>query len=216
MPAAFHSWLLSPWQALEKPEEEGGSCPAPSGNMREEGCDGESSGKFFLAGFLDFAPADAKSGRVGTDLHCTLLQFCTGEDSLVWNLPGLTRRPVLPPPQITLALKMTLTVKLVTPSTGSQGMGGSGPHLSMQQNSTSQGSFCPIPLPRSPLLPPKSLPPQGYIQKGRKLNLWRFIPHRKEHLHYGRGWGGLGATSLGGGEWTPCDHGVLACPPRTF
>ena len=53
--------------------------------------------------------------------------------------------------------------------------------------------------PQEPPPPSRSRPLQGHMQKGRKLSLWYFIPNRKEHLHRGTVWGGLGATSLGEG-----------------
>lgn len=64
-----------------------------------------------------------------------------------------------------------LTAELDSPSTSSEGLGGPGPHLSTQQNSSSQGSLCPTSPPRSLLLPPRSFPPQGHVEKGRKLTL---------------------------------------------
>lgn len=93
-----------------------------------------------------------------------------------------------------------LTAELDTPSTSSEGLGGPGPHLSTQQNSSSQGSLCPTSLPRSLLLPPRSFPPQGHVEKGRKLTLAFYSQQERASAlwdgvgragrHFLGGWGG--------------------------
>lgn len=45
---------------LSSSEEEGGSCPAPSGNEREASVMGEAPGRPSLVGLLGCVPADAK------------------------------------------------------------------------------------------------------------------------------------------------------------